>query len=117
MYNPNELVPIQPMQPVPNQAPEDKPHVVGFKTDEERVIFFQNVAELMFRDGVIKKNTISAFMQHAAFETANYYLYGLLNKARNKPLQAATGRGHDPYNHIDDDATAAQSQQTPGDLF
>ena len=49
----------QQMQPnPPNQSPDEKPHAVGFKTDEERVIFFQNVAELMWRDGVIKRNTI-----------------------------------------------------------
>jgi hypothetical protein len=63
------------MQPNPNQPPEDKPHAVGFKTDVERVIFFQNVAELMWRDGVIKRNTIPAFMGHAAFETANLYKF------------------------------------------
>ena len=58
----------QQMQPnPPNQSPDEKPHAVGFKTDEERVIFFQNVAELMWRDGVIKRNTIPAFMEHARF--------------------------------------------------
>ena len=88
------------MQPNPNQPPEEKPHAVGFKTDEERVIFFQNVAELMWRDGVIKRNTIPAFMEHAAFETANFYLYKLMDKVKRPPLRGTNPR--DPYNHLDD---------------
>lgn len=95
----------QTMQPIPNQPPEEKPHTVGFKTDEERVIFFQNVAELMFREGQIKKNTISAFMEHAAFETANFYLVKLMDKVKRPVPNSNNPR--DPYNHIDDERATA----------
>ena len=62
----------QQMQPNPNQSHDEAATRCLFKTDEERVIFFQNVAELMWRDGVIKRNTIPAFMEHAAFETGQF---------------------------------------------
>ena len=97
----------QQMQPNPNQSPDEKPHAVGFKTDEERVIFFQNVAELMWRDGVIKRNTIPAFMEHAAFETANFYLYKLMDKVKRPTIHGSNSR--DPYNHLDD----SDSQNMP----
>jgi hypothetical protein len=42
------------MPPAPNNHEKDNHMLSAFKTVEEKVIFFQNVVELMWRDGVIK---------------------------------------------------------------
>ena len=61
----------------------------------------------MWRDGVIKRNTIPAFMEHAAFETANFYLYKLMDKVKRPTIHGSNSR--DPYNHLDD----SDSQNMP----
>ena len=87
-YRPQQIQPNP-----PNQSPEEKPHAAGFKTDEERAKFFQNVVELTWRDGVIKRNTIPAFMQLAVFATTNM----CVAKVKGPMLRA---NPRDPHNHL-----------------
>lgn len=39
---------------------------------------FVKFAALMFRDGVIRHDSISAFLEHAVHEAANIYQYSLV---------------------------------------
>jgi hypothetical protein len=92
----------------PNQ-PSSKPkrHTVGFHTDEDRYIFFVNVAEMMFRDKILSSNSVSALLEHAAFETCNTYLYDLMRRVKERSAETGTNQirdSHRPdpnYYHID----------------
>ncbi len=104
---------IKPMKPTAVGA---KNHVVGFRTDDDRYTFFVNVAEMMFREGIIKNNSVSTLLQHAAFDVCNMYLFDLMNRVRKKQVEEQTQMGQgqgptrSPYYHIEEPDPEPQSE-------
>lgn len=99
---------IKPMGPT---AIGQKNHVVGFHTDDDRYTFFVNVAEMMYRDKIIKSNSVSALLQHAAFETCNTYLFSLMNRVKQREAEeVGIVRRADPQHyHIDEPEPAQEN--------